>query len=209
MTIKAENIAVWLEELEKTFVDNKEYLTDLDAAIGDADHGINMARGFKEVKADLSKTESHDISSLLKMAAMNLIRKVGGASGPLYGTFFLRAASACAGKNELTPHDVAVLFEAGLKGVKERGKAELKDKTMVDALTPAVEAMNKALDKGADLKTLLEKAAEAAHEGMKDTTDLQAKKGRASYLGERSIGHIDPGAASSYLMIKTCAQVWE
>jgi dihydroxyacetone kinase-like protein len=139
---------------------------------------------------------------------MALIRTVGGAAGPLYGTFFMRASAACANKAELGPADVVALFEAGLEGIVQRGKAELNDKTMVDAQKPALEAMKQALAAGADVKTILQKGAAAAEEGMKNTIPLQARKGRASYLGERSIGHQDPGATSSYLMIKAAADLW-
>jgi dihydroxyacetone kinase-like protein len=139
---------------------------------------------------------------------MTLIKTVGGASGPLYGTFFLRAAAVCADKSELFPADIAELFAAGLEGVLQRGKARLNDKTMVDALTPAVEAMKQALKNGASLTQMLDQAATAAQSGMRRTIPLQARKGRASYLGERSIGHQDPGATSSYLMIKAALEAW-
>lgn len=198
----------WLDTLAQVYADNKQYLTQLDSNIGDADHGINMDRGFTAVKADLEKTNPQDISAVLKTVAMSLIRTVGGASGPLYGTFFMRASAACANKDELAPADVVALFEAGLEGVLQRGKAELNDKTMVDAQKPALEAMKQALADGSDLKTILEKGTAAAEEGMKNTIPLQARKGRASYLGERSIGHQDPGATSSYLLIKAAADLW-
>jgi dihydroxyacetone kinase-like protein len=206
--INRDHLLAWIEALTQVYADNKQYLTQLDSAIGDADHGINMDRGFQAVKADLGKNNPQDISSLLKTVAMALIRTVGGASGPLYGTFFMRASAACANKTELEPADVVALFEAGLEGILQRGKAELNDKTMVDAQKPALEAMKQALTDGADLKTILEKGTAAAEEGMKNTIPLQARKGRASYLGERSIGHQDPGATSSYLMIKAAADLW-
>jgi dihydroxyacetone kinase-like protein len=167
-----------------------------------------MNRGFTAVKAELEKTNPQDVSAVLKTVAMALIRTVGGAAGPLYGTFFMRASAVCAGKNELQPADVIAMFEAGLDGVLQRGKAELNDKTMVDALRPALTAMQQALASGSDLKEILQQGVSAAEEGMKNTIPLQAKKGRASYLGERSIGHQDPGATSSYLMLKTAADMW-
>jgi dihydroxyacetone kinase-like protein len=203
--VNRDNLIAWIEALAQVYAENKQYLTQLDSAIGDADHGINMDRGFTNVKADLAKTNPQDISAVLKTAAMSLIRTVGGASGPLYGTFFMRASAVCANKTELNEADVVALFEAGLEGILQRGKAELNDKTMVDAQTPALNAMKQALAAGADLKTILQKGTAAAEEGMKNTIPLQAKKGRASYLGERSIGHQDPGATSSYLMLKTAA----
>jgi dihydroxyacetone kinase-like protein len=203
-----DNLLAWLEALQKVYAENKEYLTQLDSAIGDADHGINMNRGFTAVQAELEKSTPADISSILKTVAMTLIRTVGGASGPLYGTFFLRASTTCAGKPELEAADVVAIFEAGLEGVMQRGKAQLEDKTMVDALTPALEAMKEALAGGAALKEVLAKGTAAAEAGMKNTIPLQAKKGRASYLGERSIGHQDPGATSSYLLLKAAAEIW-
>jgi dihydroxyacetone kinase-like protein len=206
--VSRDNLLAWVEALQQVYADNKDYLTGLDSAIGDADHGINMNRGFTAVKAELEKTNPQDVSAVLKTVAMALIRTVGGAAGPLYGTFFMRASAVCAGKNELQPADVIAMFEAGLDGVLQRGKAELNDKTMVDALRPALTAMQQALASGSDLKEILQQGVSAAEEGMKNTIPLQAKKGRASYLGERSIGHQDPGATSSYLMLKTAADMW-
>ena len=206
--VNRDNLLAWIDALVQIYAENKQFLTQLDSAIGDADHGINMDRGFQAVKADLAKTNPQDISTLLKTVAMALIRTVGGAAGPLYGTFFMRASAVCANKAELGPADVVALFEAGLEGIVQRGKAELNDKTMVDAQKPALEAMKQALADGADVKTILQKGAAAAEEGMKNTIPLQARKGRASYLGERSIGHQDPGATSSYLMIKAAADLW-
>lgn len=206
--VNRDNLLAWINALAQIYAENKQYLTQLDSAIGDADHGINMDRGFTAVKADLEKTNPPDISTILKTTAMALIRTVGGAAGPLYGTFFMRASSVCADKTELDAADVVALFEAGLEGIIHRGKAELNDKTMVDAQRPALEAMKQALTDGTDLKTVLEKGTAAAEAGMKNTIPLQAKKGRASYLGERSIGHQDPGATSSYLMIKAAADLW-
>ena len=206
--IRGEELHNWLAALQKTYAENKRYLTELDAAIGDADHGINMDRGFSAVKQELEKAPSQDISGILNTVAMGLIRNVGGASGPLYGTFFLRAATVCKGKDALYAADVVGLFEAGLNGVLQRGKAELNDKTMVDALAPAVKAMKQMLDTGAPLQEILKQAVVAAEKGMKDTIGLVARKGRASYLGERSIGHQDPGATSSYLMLAAADQVW-
>ena len=209
MMITKENILSWINALQKIYNDNKEYLTELDSAIGDADHGINMDRGFAAVKAELEKTPSQDISTALKTVAMTLIRTVGGASGPLYGTFFLRASNACTGKTDLQTSDVVALFEAGLEGIVQRGKAQPGDKTMVDALLPAINVMKQSLQDEADLKQILQQGVAAAEKGMEATIPLQARKGRASYLGERSIGHQDPGATSSYLLLKTALDVWD
>jgi len=206
--IRGEELRDWLAALQKTYAENRPVLTELDAAIGDADHGINMDRGFCAVQKDLEKIGSQDIAGILNAAAMSLIRNVGGAAGPLYGTFFLRAAAVCKGKAALNPADVVALFEAGLEGVMQRGKAELNDKTMVDALLPAVQAMKQTLETGAPLREIFHQAMIAAEKGMKDTTGIIARKGRASYLGERSIGHQDPGATSSYLLVAVAADVW-
>lgn len=206
--VSRDNLLAWINLLQQVYTENKQYLTQLDSAIGDADHGINMDRGFTTAKAELEKVGEQDISATLKTVAMSLIRTVGGASGPLYGTFFMRASAVCANKSELNAADVVALFEAGLEGVLQRGKAELNDKTMVDAQMPALSAMKQALAEGADLAAILQRGVAAAEEGMKNTIPLQAKKGRASYLGERSIGHQDPGATSSYLMLKAAAETW-
>lgn len=208
MAVSHDNLLAWLEALQRVYAENKEYLTELDSAIGDADHGINMNRGFTAVKAELEKTTPTDIPTTLKTVAMTLIKTVGGASGPLYGTFFLRASTACAGKTELEAADAVAMFEAGLEGILHRGKAEVGDKTMVDAWTPALAVMKRAVERGDNLVEVLQKGVAAAETGMKDTIPIQAKKGRASYLGERSIGHQDPGATSTYLMLKTAAAIW-
>ncbi len=185
--------------------ENKVYLTELDTAIGDADHGINMDRGFQAIAKKLPELVDNDIGNVIKICGMTLITTVGGASGPLYGTAFLQAGTALAGKQELEPGDLLVAGAAALKGVLMRGKANLGDKTMVDALTPAIAALEEALASGAMATEALEKASIAAETGMKGTIPIQARKGRASYLGERSIGHQDPGATSSFLLIRTMA----
>jgi dihydroxyacetone kinase-like protein len=164
-----------------------------------------MDRGFSAVAADLAASPPADIAAALKATAMALIRTVGGAAGPLYGTFFLRASSACAGKSELSPPDWAAAFRQGVEGVRQRGKAESGDKTMLDALLPAAEAMREALEQGQELDEILRRAERAAETGMKATIPLRARKGRASYLGDRSIGHQDPGATSAHLLIRAAA----
>ncbi len=202
MIVTKDQIVLWLRRVADVLEENKDYLTQLDAAIGDADHGINMDRGFKRVLGQLPKVEDKDIGSILKTTGMALISSVGGAGGPLYGTLFMRAGMAVDGKQELTPEDLVTLLRAAVDGVVQRGKAELGDKTMVDALLPALQAFQKAVEAGEDLDVALERAVAAAEEGMKATIPMLAKKGRASYLGERSIGHQDPGATSSYLILK-------
>ncbi len=208
MAIGTREVLAWLEALQRVYAENRQHLTDLDSAIGDADHGSNMDRGFTALQTELAKNVPADIPSVLKTAASVLIRTVGGASGPLYGTFFLRAGTACAGKTELEPADVVAMFQAGIEGVQQRGKAAAGDKTMVDALLPAVTAMQQGLRDGGGLKGILDQGAAAAEAGMLGTIPMQARKGRASYLGARSIGHQDPGATSSYLLLKAAAGAW-
>lgn len=201
-TVTREQIVRWLRRTAQVLEENRDYLTQLDAAIGDADHGINMDRGFKRVLSQLPTVEDKDIGSILKTTGMALLASVGGAGGPLYGTLFMRAGMAVSSKQELTPQDMVTLLQAAVDGVVQRGKAQPGDKTMVDALLPALEAFRQAVEAGDDIKAALEKAVAAAEKGMKDTIPMLAKKGRASYLGERSIGHQDPGATSSYLILK-------
>ncbi len=207
-TIDRDDLLAWLRELRRVYAENRDRLTELDAAIGDADHGINMDRGFTAVAEAVAENATADVSALLKTVAMVLIRTVGGASGPLYGTFFLRGAGACTGKTQLAAADVAALFDAGTRGVVERGKARPGDKTMVDALLPAAEAMRRRDAQGDGLQAVLRAGVAAAEAGMRQTVDMQARKGRASYLGERSVGHQDPGATSAFLMIRAAADTW-
>ena len=199
----------WLEVTAAVIEENRQYLTDLDSPIGDADHGINMDRGFKKIVSKLPGVEDKDIGTILKTSGMALVTSVGGAGGPLYGTFLMDAGKAVAGKEELSDNDLVALLDAGLKGVIRIGKANLEDKTMVDALHPALEALRKALADGKDTVEALHLMTDAAHEGMKDTIPMLARKGRASYVGERSIGHQDPGATSSYLILRTLMETIE
>ncbi|GAA1554913.1 dihydroxyacetone kinase subunit DhaL [Kribbella sancticallisti] len=197
--------ANWLRDSASTLHDNAAYLTELDSAIGDADHGSNMDRGFAAVVAVLDETSFESVDELLKKAGMTLVSKVGGASGPLYGTFFLRFGTALAGA-EITPASVGEGLKAGVGGILARGKAELGDKTMYDAWAPALDAYDDAVAGGADLAGALAAAAEAAAKGRDATTPLVARKGRASYLGERSAGHQDPGATSTTLLLESAAR---
>ena len=200
-----DNFADWLRDLASTLHENAAYLTELDSAIGDADHGSNMDRGFAAVVAVLDETSFESVDELLKKAGMTLVSKVGGASGPLYGTFFLRFGTALAGV-EITPATVGEALKAGVGGILQRGKAELGDKTMYDAWAPALEAYDGAVAGGSDLAGALAAAAEAAAKGRDATTPLVARKGRASYLGERSAGHQDPGATSTTLLLESAAR---
>ena len=188
----------------QAIIKNKEYLTELDREIGDADHGINMAKGFEAVITKISSLEEDkDIGFVLKTVAMTLISSVGGASGPLYGTAFLRAAVPAAGKFELDSLTAQAMWEAAITGIKERGKASRGEKTMLDALEPALEAFSEGIKADKPLFACLELASAAAQKGVEHTKTIAATKGRASYLGERSIGHQDPGATSSSIMIAT------
>ena len=202
-----EDILRWLERIADVLHENATYLTQLDSAIGDADHGINMDRGFKAVRDKFPTMATMDIATQLKTVGTTLVSTVGGASGPLYGTAFLRAGVAVAGKQQLGPAEVVAMLEAFLGGVVARGKAQPGEKTMVDALTPALAAAKQALNEGLPLKQLALRATQAAEEGMKATIPLLATKGRASYLGERSVGHQDPGATSSWLILRSLTEV--
>lgn len=203
MVVTRDQMVKWLENTAAIMKENKEYLTQLDSPIGDADHGINMDRGFRKVLEKLPSVADKDIGNILKTTGMTLISSVGGASGPLYGTFFMRGGMAVDAKEELTGDDLAAMLQAAVDGVVQRGRAQPGDKTMVDAWLPAMKVLRETLD-GDNDNTIaaLSQAVVAAEQGMKDTIPMQAKKGRASYLGERSIGHQDPGATSSYLMLK-------
>jgi phosphoenolpyruvate---glycerone phosphotransferase subunit DhaL len=208
VTVSYEEVVDWIESFRSTIEENKAYLTKLDSAIGDADHGTNMDRGMRQVKAKIDGLPHGDIGKLLKTAGMALVSSVGGAGGPLYGTLFIQMGTALSGKKEMTPEDWAAALDAAVKGVQMRGKAELEDKTMIDALIPARDAFKSAIGDGAAFQEALRRSAAAAEEGMKSTVPLVARKGRASYLGERSAGHQDPGATSSYLLVKTAADKW-
>ena len=208
MTVGNPEVLKWLDALQQGYAANKERLTELDSAIGDADHGIYMDRGFTAVKAEVAGHASSDIGSILQKVATVLIRSVGGAAGPLYGTFFLRAGAACAGITEIGAADVVAMFQAGIESVQQRGRAVAGDKTMMDALLPALEAMRKGIEGGGSLTDILDEGAAAAESGMLATVPMQARKGRASYLGARSIGHQDPGATSSCLLVKIAADTW-
>jgi phosphoenolpyruvate---glycerone phosphotransferase subunit DhaL len=208
MAVPYPQVLGWVEAFAATVADNREYLTRLDSAIGDADHGINMDRGMKAVQEKLDGLEGDDIGAMLKTVGMTLVSTVGGAGGPLYGTLFLQLGIATTGKSELEPEDWAAALTAAVEGVQMRGKAEPGDKTMIDALIPARNSFSAAVADGASFEEALRRSAEAAEAGMEATTPLVAKKGRASYLGERSAGHQDPGATSSYLLLKTAAETW-
>jgi phosphoenolpyruvate---glycerone phosphotransferase subunit DhaL len=195
----------WLRVFAASVAEQRDALTALDAAIGDADHGANMHRGMTAVVDALDTAPPADPAALLKQTGMVLIRSVGGASGPLYGTLFLRMATATGGEATVGPETFAKALRAGAEGVVGRGKAELGDKTMIDALAPALDALDAALGRGEALPAALRAASAAADAGRDATTPMTARKGRASYLGERSAGHQDPGATSTALLVAAAA----
>jgi dihydroxyacetone kinase-like protein len=192
----------WMSRFADEMREHRKELVALDTAIGDGDHGTNMDRGMQKALEKLRASEQADPGTVLKTVAMALVSSVGGAAGPLYGTLFLQMSTAMSGQSEVDVAGFAAAWRKGLEGVQSRGKAAPEDKTMVDALLPAVEA----LEKASDLDDGLRAAAQAAEQGMKATTPLMARKGRASYLGERSQNHQDPGATSTYYLFKSAAE---
>ena len=207
MPMTTGDVERWITQVATVLHENRDYLTQLDSPIGDADHGTNMDRGFKAVIDKLPSVATMDIGSMLKTVGTTLVSTVGGASGPLYGTAFLRAGMATSGKNELNEADVVHMLSAALEGITVRGKSQPGEKTMVDAWSPAIAAMREAEQQHVGMSQLLQRGSEAAEKGMKATIPLLATKGRASYLGERSIGHQDPGATSSWLILKALADI--
>lgn len=204
-TIDTAALHDWISRFGAAMTDKREWLTELDSAIGDADHGANMARGMAAVAEKLNAGAPENIDDLLKSVGMTLVSSVGGASGPLYGTFFLRMGMAAGAVTELDASALAGALRAGLDGIVARGKPEPGDKTMFDAMAPAVDALDAALGDGTDIAAALSAAADAAAAGRDATLPLVARKGRASYLGERSAGHLDPGAASTAILFETLA----
>lgn len=197
----------WMRSYAAELHTHKDMLTELDSAIGDGDHGLNMDRGFQAVLTKLEGPQSGGIGGIAKTVATTLISTVGGASGPLYSTFFLKAAVTLTGKTECTALEFAAALEKGAAGIQALGKAQRGDKTMLDAIIPAVEAFKKAAELPSDFSACVKAAAKEAKKGMEATIPIVARKGRASYLGERSAGHQDPGATSAYLFFKTGAEV--
>ena len=196
----------WLRRFAAAVAEHTAELVRLDTAIGDGDHGTNMDRGMRKVVEKLDGLEGPDIGATLKAVGMTLVSSVGGAAGPLYGTLFLQMGTASAGREELDLEGWTAALDSGVQGVKMRGKAEPGDKTMLDALLPALEALRSAAAEGAALPDALNRSADAAREGMEATIPLEARKGRASYLGPRSVGHQDPGATSTHLLLRTAAE---
>lgn len=205
-TITNEDTLKILEELANIIEDKKEYLTQLDSVIGDGDHGINLCRGFTEVRNKLRDLEGRDIGTILKTVGSVLVSSVGGAVGPLYGVAFIRAGDVAMGKYQVDLKDLVRLFSAAEEGIISIGGAKVGEKTVLDALHPAVEALREASEKNLTLIDSLEKSVNAGEEGMKSTTEMLAKKGRSIYLGERARGHQDVGASSCYLILRSALE---
>jgi phosphoenolpyruvate---glycerone phosphotransferase subunit DhaL len=201
----ADDLGGWLREFARLVADNRDMLTQLDAAIGDADHGSNLHRGMTAVVRALDEAPPDTPAALFKQVGMTLVSTVGGASGPLYGTAFLRMSAAADDAGTLDPPAFAAVLRAGLDGVLARGKAGPGDKTMIDALAPGLAALDETLAAGQSLAAALQAAVRAAEQGREATVPMIARKGRASYLGERSAGHQDPGAASVTLLLAAAA----
>jgi dihydroxyacetone kinase-like protein len=207
-TISRDAVLRWIRRFAEEIAENRAELVRLDTAIGDGDHGTNMDRGMRKAIETLDAMEGGDIAAALRAVGMALVSRVGGAAGPLYGTLFLQMASSAGNADALDIAGWADAVEAGVRGVQARGRAEPGDKTMVDALLPALEAMRGAQADGVGAAEAARRAASAAEEGMKATIPMEARKGRASYLGPRSVGHQDPGATSSYLLLRSAAEAF-
>ena len=204
-TITTPQMLKALEAMCDTIENEKEYLSELDGAIGDGDHGVNMAKCFREVKEKLAESTAEDVGRLFKDVGMVVMNSVGGAMGALYGTFFLKLSQAGAGKSEVNLSDLVSMLQTGEQGILDIGKANLGDKTLVDTLSPAVRAIETAEKDGKPLAEALANFEQAAQQGMESTRDMLAKMGRASRLGERTIGHQDAGATSCYFILRSLA----
>jgi phosphoenolpyruvate---glycerone phosphotransferase subunit DhaL len=201
-------LVAWVRRFAELISEQKAYLTELDGAVGDGDHGINMDRGMRAVVGKLDAATPSSVEELFKLVGMTLVSTVGGASGPLYGTFFLRMGSACGGSAVVSAGDLVQGLHAGVGGVVERGHAELGEKTMLDSLQPALAALSNAVSAGDGLAVAMSTASAAAEGGRDETVQMVARKGRASYLGERSAGHQDPGATSAALLFEAAVSVF-
>ena len=209
MNITSEHVIRFIEGVATRIKEHRDELVQLDSAIGDADHGINLDRGFTAVLAKLPTVADKDIGTILKTVGMTLVSTVGGASGPLYGTAFMRAGMALVDREELGPAEVVAALEAAMEGIIARGKAQRGEKTMLDAIGPGIDVLKQAQTSGEDFIPAMRRAVAAVEQGMKDTIPMLATKGRASYLGERSIGHQDPGATSSFYIAQGLLETLE
>jgi len=208
-TINSQTIKKIIAKIAETMREQKDYLSGLDAAIGDGDHGVSMVRGFNEAESRLSKLQDNRIGSILKNVGIALTSTIGGATGPLFGSIFLRAGQAIGDKETVDLDDLAQMFQASLNGVIDLGKAQAGEKTLVDALSPAIESLKKSVKQKKSLEEALEDAVSESKKGAESTRDMLAGKGRATYLGERAVGHIDPGAMSIYFILKSFNDVVE
>lgn len=209
MRITVEHVTKFIEGVAARIKEHRDELVQLDSPIGDSDHGVNMDRGFTTVLDKLPTVADKDIGTILKTVGMTLVSTVGGASGPLYGTAFIRAGMALADRYELTLAEVVVALEAALEGIQARGKAQRGEKTMIDAIGPGVDVLKEAQANGEDFVSAMRRSVAAVEEGMKSTIPMLATKGRASYLGQRSIGHQDPGATSSFYIAQVMLETVE
>jgi dihydroxyacetone kinase-like protein len=209
MSVTPQHVFRFLQRVHAEVEARHDELTRLDAAIGDADHGTNLLRGFSAVVERLPEMDGQDVATILRTIGMTLISSVGGASGPLYGTAFIRAGMVLRERPDTTLDDLVAAWEAALEGIQARGRAQRGEKTMVDTIAPALDALKAARADGHDARKALRAAAEAAETGMRSTISMQATKGRASYLGERSIGHQDPGATSAHLIVRVMLEISE
>jgi dihydroxyacetone kinase-like protein len=202
-------LEAWVRRFAELIAAHRSQLTDLDSAIGDADHGINMDRGMQAVRAKLDTEPQATLDELFKSVGMTLVSSVGGASGPLYGTFFLRFGAACGPREMVSTTDLVKAFRAGVEGLVARGRPELGDKTMFDSLHPGLEALDAGITAGLSAREAFANAWHAAQQGRDDTIPMVARKGRASYLGERSVGHQDPGATSAALLFEAATAAFD
>lgn len=200
--IRKEELYKWFEYANQIIGQNKDYLTQLDSAVGDADHGLNISRGFEKIQEKTTSIQSDDLGEILKQISLVLMKSVGGASGSLYGSMFLKMSSDASKKTELTDKEFIQLLQVGVKAITDRGKATLGDKTMIDVWVPSVQLAMQEVEKGKTLKETMKQVVEVAQQNKDNTKDMVAKKGRASYLGDRSAGHIDPGATSAFYLIQ-------
>lgn len=207
MSVNNETLLSIIENMQKNIGENRSYLSDLDREIGDGDHGINMDRGFQEVMKKMDEMKELDISGILRTMGMTLAFKVGGASGPLYGTAFMKASDTLKGKEEIVLTDLPGLLDAAIGGIQLRGKAVQGEKTILDTLFPAKEALENAIAEGKNSEQAIDAMLKAGEEGAEYTKTIKATKGRASYIGERSIGHMDPGAASALILLRSIAEI--
>lgn len=205
MAISKQQILQWLENCNQVMTEQRDFLTQLDTEIGDGDHGLNMQRGFSKALEKIATVSDKDIGTILKTVGMTLLSQVGSASGPLYGTLFIKGSQVANGKEQLTFEELVSIFKAGVEGIIARGRAEPGDKTLCDVWLPLLDELAQA-DHSQPEAVLLNQAVEKAENFAKATVPMTAKKGRASYLGERSVGHADPGATSSYYLIKALAE---